>query len=173
MDAAALPPALIMGNSLGCQIAARLAAQQPARVNRMVLLGPTIDRHARSAGRQAVRWLKSGLYESPALALPMTLDFLSAGPKRFVQTFRFVLRDQIERYLPDVQAPTLIVRGEHDAVVPQRWAEEVTAMLPRGRLVVIPAASHSPNFSAPAEMARVLRDFLRENVPPATSYQEE
>jgi 2-hydroxy-6-oxonona-2,4-dienedioate hydrolase len=162
MDATALTGALLMGNSLGCQIAARLAAQHPARVSKVVLLGPTIDRHARSAVRQTMRWLASGIYERPALALPMALDFLSAGPKRFLQTFHFVLRDEIERYLPRVQAPTLVVRGSHDAVVPQRWAEEVTAMLPRGRLIVIPGAAHSPNYSAPRAMANIILDFVRE-----------
>jgi 2-hydroxy-6-oxonona-2,4-dienedioate hydrolase len=161
LEAMALPPALIMGNSLGCQIAARLAAQHAAHVRKVVLLGPTIDPHARSAARQTVRWLRSCAYERPSLVLPMTLDFLSAGPRRFLQTFRFVLHDQIERYLPQISAPTLIVRGSHDAIVPQRWAEEATAMLPRGRLVVIPGASHSPNFSAPGAMAAVILEFLR------------
>jgi pimeloyl-ACP methyl ester carboxylesterase len=60
---------------------------------------------------------------------------------------------------PSVEAPVLVVRGEHDRIVPQAWAEEV-ARLARGRLEVLPGG-HALNFTSPEELARVVRSFLR------------
>jgi hypothetical protein len=51
------------------------------------------------------------------------------------------------------------VRGERDAIVSQAWVEEVTRLLPGGRLVVVPGA-HTINYSAPRELVRVVRPFL-------------
>ncbi len=44
--------------------------------------------------------------------------------------------------------------------MPQRRAEEATRLLPEARLVVIPGAAHTVNYSAPLELARVVRPFL-------------
>ena len=74
---------------------------------------------------------------------------------------KLVLADKIEEKLPYIQAPTLVVRGSNDPVVPQRWAEEVTRLLPHGSLRVIPGAAHTINYSAPVEFVRVMQPFLR------------
>ncbi|HEX2088386.1 MAG TPA: alpha/beta fold hydrolase [Actinomycetota bacterium] len=57
-------------------------------------------------------------------------------------------------------APTLVVRGSRDMMVPQRWAEEAAALLPNGRLAVVPGAAHCVNYSAPQPFVDVLRRFL-------------
>ena len=89
-------------------------------------------------------------------------DYIDCGIPRILETFAISLRDHIEANLPHIQAPTLIVRGANDPIVPQRWAEEATRLLPNGRLVVIPGAFHTVNLSSPLELVRVLRPFLRE-----------
>jgi 2-hydroxy-6-oxonona-2,4-dienedioate hydrolase len=55
---------------------------------------------------------------------------------------------------------TLVVRGEHDPIVPQEWAKRLTAMLPKAQLVVIPGAAHAVNFNAPIPLARAVVRFL-------------
>jgi pimeloyl-ACP methyl ester carboxylesterase len=161
MDAVGLPSAALVANSLGCQIVVDLAVRRPELVQALVLAAPTIDRHARNAGTQIARWLKDVPYERPSLAFVHLRDFALAGPHRSLQTFRFTLADRIEEKLPRVQAPTLVVRGERDPIVPQQWAEEVTRLLPHGRLVVIPRGPHCVNYSAPEAFARVVGEFLR------------
>jgi pimeloyl-ACP methyl ester carboxylesterase len=161
MDAVGLRSAALVANSLGCQIVVDLAVRRPELAAALVLAAPTIDRHARNAGIQIVRWLKDVPYERPSLALVHLRDFALAGPHRALQTFRFTLADRIEEKLPRIQAPTLVVRGERDPIVPQRWAEEVTRLLPRGRLVVIPRGPHCVNYSSAESFARVVADFLR------------
>jgi pimeloyl-ACP methyl ester carboxylesterase len=42
----------------------------------------------------------------------------------------------------------------------QAWAEEVTRLLPRGRLAVVPGAGHMVPFRLPSQVARFIADFL-------------
>jgi 2-hydroxy-6-oxonona-2,4-dienedioate hydrolase len=60
----------------------------------------------------------------------------------------------------DVHAPTLVVRGSRDPVIPQRWAEEATALLPRGRLAAIPSETHTIVVSAPEKPFQVAAPIL-------------
>lgn len=160
MEAAEIDQALLLGNSMGCQIAADLAVRYPKRVDRLVLQGPTTDPKARTALQQVVRLLRNAPYERPSLGPILVRDYLAAGAFRALRTFRYMLEDRIEEKLPRVRVPTLVVRGSRDPVVPQRWAEEATRLLPMGRLVVIPGWGHTLNYSAPLELVRVVRPFL-------------
>jgi pimeloyl-ACP methyl ester carboxylesterase len=160
MDTAGLDRVALVGNSLGCQIIVNAAIRYQARVDRLVLQGPTMDRHARTLRQQLGRGLLDVLREHPSQPLVQTRDYAKFGLRRSLHTFRFAVHDRIEDKLPLVQAPTLVVRGERDPIVSQRWAEEVTQLLPRGRLVVIPGAPHTLNYSTPHAFVRVLRPFL-------------
>lgn len=165
MTAIGLRRAALVANSLGCQIVVDLAVRRPELVAAVVLAGPTIDRHARSAPVQIVRWLADWPGERPSLALAHLLDFALAGPRRSLQTFRYTLADRIEEKLPSVLAPALVVRGSRDPIVPEGWAEEVARLLPRGRLAVIRGGPHCVNYSTPGPFARLVRAFLRTAVP--------
>ncbi len=162
MAATGLTSAVLVGNSMGCQIIAELAVRNPARVERAVLQGPTMDPEARTALQQAARLALDGTREPPSLLPIMLLDYLSAGLRRSLATFQHALEDPIEEKLPHVRVPTLVVRGERDPIVPQPWAERVSRLLPEGRLVVVPGAAHTMNYAAPSELARVVRTFVRE-----------
>lgn len=150
----------LLGNSFGCQVIADLAARHPDRVGRLVLQGPTFDPDARSAWRQALRWLSVTPFERPSEGLVMMRDLWDLGPARALDMIRKGLDDRIDRKLPRVTAPTLVVRGTRDAIVPQRWAEEATRLLPNGRLVVIDGTAHTINYSQPARLVEAIWPFL-------------
>jgi pimeloyl-ACP methyl ester carboxylesterase len=160
MDAAGLERAPLVGNSLGCQIIVDAAIRYQDRLASLVLQGPTMDRHARTLRQQLCRGLLDVLREHPSQPLVQTRDYAKFGLRRSLRTFRFAARDRIEDKLPLVQQPALVVRGERDPIVSQRWVEEVTRLLPSGRLVVIPGAPHTLNYSTPQAFVRVLRPFL-------------
>lgn len=162
MRAANIGSATLVGNSLGCQIVASLAARYPSLVERAVLQGPTMDRGARSVPRQVARFLRNAPREPSSLLSIELRDYQAAGLRRGWRTLRAALEDRIEENLPRVRAPTLVVRGSRDPICTQRWAEEVAGLLPRGRLVVVPGAAHTLNFAAPAEFARLIRGFIAE-----------
>ncbi len=160
IDEAALEQPTLVGNSLGCQVAIELALRRLDRVRAAVLSGPTVDGHARSAPRQALRLLLDSLREPPSLLPLIARDYLAAGVVRTALTAHYGLRDRIELKLPRLSVPTLVVRGSRDALVSQRWAEEVTRLLPHGRLVVIPGAAHAVNYNAPEALAQSIATFL-------------
>ena len=162
LDAEGLDRVSLLANSMGCQVVVDLALREPERVSALVLVGPTVDPHARDPLRQAARLVLDSAREPPSLVGIILWDYAVFGPLRFAATAVSALRDAIEEKLPHVRAPVLVVRGERDAIVPQRWAEEVTALLPRGRLVVLPGAAHNVTYDAPLELVRVVRPFLEE-----------
>lgn len=155
-----LAPAVLVANSLGCQIVVDLAVRRPELVDALVLAGPTMDRRGRNAPVQIARWLRDWPRERQSLALAHLRDFALAGPRRALRTFQYALADRVEEKLPRVCAPTLVVRGGRDPIAPQGWCEEVTRRLHCGRLAVIPEAPHCVNYSTPRALTRLVRAFL-------------
>ena len=160
MQAIGLKQATLLGNSLGCQVIANLALRHPEHSSQIILLGPTTDPLARTAYQLIVRWLLNATREPLSLFPIVIRDFLDAGFHRFVCTFRYMLQDRIEKHLPYVPNPGLVVRGSDDLIAPQRWAEEAAQLLPRGQLVVIARATHDITYGSPVQMTRVVRAFL-------------
>lgn len=161
MSTLGLPQAVLLGNSLGCQIIARFAVRHPERIHSAIFVGPTMDARARTAHQEIGRWLLNALFEPFSLYPVVIRDYLDIGFRRFVATFRYGLQDQIEARLPQMNIPTLVVRGSRDTVVPQYWAERVTDLLPQGELVVLEKAAHDVNYNTPVELARAIRLFLQ------------
>jgi pimeloyl-ACP methyl ester carboxylesterase len=160
MRAVGLSRAALLGNSVGCQVVAHLAVRQPNLVERLVLAGPTMDPRARSIPAILLRWQRNNRHERLA-QLPVNLrDYWAAGLPRLWYTLRAALADRIEEQLPRIHVPTLVVRGEWDAIAPQDWAEEVQRLLPEATLVVLPRAAHTVNFNAPDKLAPVVLPFL-------------
>jgi 2-hydroxy-6-oxonona-2,4-dienedioate hydrolase len=160
MYAVGLDSAVFIGNSIGCQVVVDLAVRYPGRVDKAVLTGPTFDRAARrSVVNLLLRVAKDGRWEPRSLSPIIVTDYLSAGLVRIVLTLRYALRDPIEEKLRLVAAPSLIVRGEHDSVVPPAWVKYMARVMPRARMVTILGASHAVNFSSPAKLARLVMKF--------------
>ena len=72
---------------------------------------------------------------------------------------RQVLLDQ----LPALTAPTLIVWGGCDRLLPAHHAHTAVDLLPHGRLAVIPDCGHLPHIEQPDRFAAVLGDWLTQH----------
>ena len=72
------------------------------------------------------------------------------------------LRHGVEEQLPRVTAPTLVVRGPDDPIVPQNWAETVAGLLPAGQLVVTATGAHT----LIDQLIEVSLPFLERHLPP-------
>jgi pimeloyl-ACP methyl ester carboxylesterase len=151
---------VLLGNSFGCEVIVALAVAAPERVSGLVLLGPTVDPRWRTFLRQVPRWLLEATREPWSILPILALDYLRCGTRRFFATARFALAYRMEDDLPSVHAPTLFVSGERDAFVSPAWAERVTNLLSNGELATLAGAVHAANYSAPEELARVVRAFL-------------
>ena len=163
MAAAGIGRAALLGNSYGCQVVAELAARRPELVERVVLVGPTVDPRARSFWAQLPRWIADAPNERFSLYPILLRDYvIRAGIPRVLATIREVLADRIEEKLPRVCAPALVVRGSRDTIAPRAWTQEVARLLPMGRYAEVPGGSHGLNHGAPAELVALVRPFLEE-----------
>jgi 2-hydroxy-6-oxonona-2,4-dienedioate hydrolase len=154
----------MVGHSMGCQVAVELAARNPGLVDRLVLIGPTLDREARSLRRTLPRFAAGALRERPSrglfsLGLLIVKDYARMAP-RLPDELRAMFGHAIEASLPLATAPVLLVRGEQDRVVPQRWIEELAALAPECTVVVVPGAAHAVHYSHPDAVARKIEAFL-------------
>jgi 2-hydroxy-6-oxonona-2,4-dienedioate hydrolase len=117
MRAMHLQQAALLGHSFGCQILAELALGHSECLARAIFVAPTVEPQARTAIRQIARLLLDAFREPPGL-LPIALyDYLRAGVGRTVRTLHYALQDTIERKLPQVRVPSLVIRGAHDPIV--------------------------------------------------------
>lgn len=164
MDAVGIEQATMLGNSFGCQIITEFALRYGDRLQRAILQGPTVYRHARTLPQQLWRFFLNAPLEDPSETPVQLYDYWQAGLPRIVRTMQIALADQMEKRLPYMNVPTLVVRGQEDPVVSQEWAEEVVRLLPDARLVVIPGAGHTMNYSQPLELTRVTRAFIEATV---------
>src|SRR3954447_7384298 len=151
--------AALIGNSFGCQILAELALRHPEVVDRLVLQGPTTDPAARHLPVQIWRDFVNGRREPRPMGPLSRIDYAKAGLARAFATMRMLVRDRIEDKLPHIQAPTLVVRGSRDPVVPQEWAERAADLLPKGRLAIVEGGTHTLNYAYPHAFASTILPF--------------
>jgi 2-hydroxy-6-oxonona-2,4-dienedioate hydrolase len=161
MEREKIDEAILVSLSFGCQIVVELAATRPELVTAAILVGPTIDVDALDAPTQVARLLLDGTREPLGLMPVIFQDYTAFGVRRGFVTLMHALEHNVVDKLPHMTAPTLIVKGERDPIVPDTWAERMLDLLPNGDIAVIEGAAHAANFSHPAELADLVRDFTR------------
>ncbi|MFD6952093.1 alpha/beta fold hydrolase [Nocardiopsis sp. NPDC060348] len=154
----------LLGLSLGTQVVAEAAVRAPEEVGSVVLAGPTVDPRLRALPVLASHLVLDSIREGPAVAVSGVADYRRAGALRVVRSWLASREHRIERVLPKVGQPALVLRGSRDPLCPGHWAEEVTRLLPRGRLVTVPGQPHALTVTAPGPVARLVHDFAREAV---------
>jgi pimeloyl-ACP methyl ester carboxylesterase len=158
LHAAGLERADVAGHSLGGLVAAELAAAEPERVRRLVLVGPAGIPCGRGLARRALP-LAGTLYDIRR-SLPMVVPgAVRAGPGAVARGIAFVSTRDLRDELSAVRAPTLLVWGERDRLVPPSLAEEWQRLLPGSRLERLPCG-HVPMLEAPRELAACMLAFL-------------
>jgi 2-hydroxy-6-oxonona-2,4-dienedioate hydrolase len=159
MQAVKLSSAILLGNSLGCQIIVQLALKYPQCIERAILVSPTMDPKAGTIHQLAGRLVINLSREPPCFLPVLVRDFLAAGITCTIRALRYALDDPIEEHLPHVNIPILVVRGSRDPLVSQEWAEKVNQLLPNSQLAVIEGAAHAVNFNAPEQLVSLIRSF--------------
>jgi pimeloyl-ACP methyl ester carboxylesterase len=161
MEREEIDEAILLSLSFGCQIVVELAARRPDLVTAAILVGPTIDIEANDAPTQVGRLLVDATREPLALMPVIFQDYTAFGVRRGFVTLMHALEHQVVDKLPLVTSPTLVVKGERDPIVPDSWAEHIVDLLPNGSLAIIEGAAHAANFSHPAELADLVREFTQ------------
>ena len=184
MDTLGLQRATVIGNSMGGRIAWTFAARYPERVDKLVLISP--DGFASPGfeyGKAAEVPASLSLmrYVLPKAMLRMSLepayadkrimtdsladryyDLMRAPGARDAMLQRMrqtVLTDPVS-LLRQIQAPTLLLWGKQDAMIPFSNAADYLKALPHAMLVPLPRAGHLPFEETPDAALVPLRRFL-------------
>lgn len=161
MDAHKLGASVVVGNSLGCQIATQLTVIRPDLVAGLVLVGPTIDPDVKGFGHILLRGLKDVPREQQSIWTVWIPDFFRAGLRRGLRMLHECLNDDQLSRLPKVQKPTLIIGGERDPIAPASWIHDMACQMPLARPLILPKSPHAMNYSRPRELARAIDTVIQ------------
>lgn len=164
MNVTGLVRAALIGNSQGCQVIIDLAARYPERIVAGVLQGPTTPPEERSWLRQFIRWRQNAPYNPPELDAINHESYRKSGYLRVLRAFQYSLDDALETKCQRIRAPMLVVRGQHDPICHEAWAQTLAARFPAGRIVSIPRQAHMIVYTGPAALASVAAQFVEECV---------
>ena len=186
MDALSVGRVSLIGNSMGGKLAWRFAAAHPERVNKLVLISP--DGFASPGfeyGKPATVPMIARLlpYTLPTAMLRMNLSPAYADKSRLTETIVTRYRDLMlapgvrrallertaqvrleppEPWLRRIEAPTLLVWGEKDALIPFSNARDYLEAIPHVRLVSFADLGHVPQEEDPARSLPPVEAFLAE-----------
>jgi pimeloyl-ACP methyl ester carboxylesterase len=152
---------VLIGHSTGAQAAAETAARHPELVDRLVLIGPTVNPRERTLAKQTARFLQDVAVLNPKVFAQGVASYAEAGPGWYVRNLRPMLEHRIELVLPAIAVPTLVIRGEHDRIVPRYWAEEVAALVPDGRYAEVPGRGHETMVLAGPQVGELIARHAR------------
>ncbi len=181
------PGSTLAGWSLGAQLALAVAARRPDRVGKLLLVAGTASFVQRDAWPHAMppamlaefasavaadveamlpRFV-GGFNRGDARAKAVTVELLRLADPRpsgpVLATGLDWLRDVDLRDLaPLVRAPTLLIHGAADPLMPLAAAEALAALIPDARLAILADCAHAPFISRPEEFLAAARPFLND-----------
>ncbi|MET1052823.1 MAG: alpha/beta hydrolase [Mycetocola sp.] len=147
---------VLVGHSMGSQIAVEAAARHPDLFDRLVIISPTVNPAERQARMQALR-LVQDLWGAKRRVLRSGLVYyVKAGPRWYFKKLRTMLEHDVEKTMPRVKARTLVIRGTEDKLCPRSWAEKITAIIPDSRFVEIRGSGHEVIMTNGKEVATLI-----------------
>lgn len=182
LDERGLKSAHVVGVSFGAAVALELAVGAPTRVRTLTLVGGAA--HGRqaippAAGRalaaltvdslrKGTLWPAAVLFSDdfrrrhPAQAAAATEPFLRHRASPTAAAWQAVAAARFDRRadLAKVAAPTLIVHGERDVMVPVDRARRLSAGIPHSELHIFAGAGHAVPFEEPDRFVATLTRWV-------------
>src|SRR5215213_1596459 len=166
--------AVLVGLGLGGWIAAEMATMAPGLFRGLVLVGPMgvqpadgeiLDQSLVSY----IDYARAGFHDRRAFeqvygAEPST-DQLETWDRNREMTFRiawkpYLYSQTLPHLLGGIRAPTLVVSGSKDRIVPRSCAERYVRAIPQARLQVIVGAGHCVEMERPDELASLIEHVV-------------
>jgi pimeloyl-ACP methyl ester carboxylesterase len=147
---------VIVGHSMGAQVAAHLAVTRPEQVARLALVGPVMAPRDRTPLRAGLRLLLDTLRESPRANRLVIADYLVCGPRWYLAVLPSMLAFRVEDAVRGVAAPVTVLRGSRDPIARPDWARGLAEVAPQGRFAEVPGCPHVVMHSAPERVASEL-----------------
>ena len=167
LDAVGVERAILVGNSLGGAVAIRHSANRPEQVSHLFLLNsagllnavpPELEPETRERARELVRITFGPEATFPRFVLNDMIR-ASADPAR-----RAYLRSDeptdVRDDLGRIEAPTTIVWGEQDRLIPPDHGTALRRGIPDSELITLPGVAHVPQIQAPEKVLRIISERL-------------
>jgi pimeloyl-ACP methyl ester carboxylesterase len=149
MNAAGLHRASFIGHSMGGLICIRLAARAPDVVSRLVLVAPAGIPNGRSMAGHLIPLLAAARHARPRFLPLLAHDATLAGPRTIWSAARSLLAEDARPDLPAIRAPTLLILGAADPLIPRQTGNILQAAIPDARIEVVPGAGHVVMYDQP------------------------
>lgn len=180
LDALGIERAVLAGHSGSCLVARRAALDHPDRVAGLLLeASPTTLRDhepllrfvesvvSRLDDPISSAFVRSFVVDTSSKGVPTDLiellvgEILAVPARVWTQTFAGLLAYGDEGELPLIQAPTLLVWGDADAVVPRAMQDHLARAIAHADLLVYPGIGHTPRWEDPVRFTEDLAGFAR------------
>ena len=153
---------LVLVNPVGLYLAdapiAELFGRSPAELAEMLFVDQT---HPIAAAMHAMEEFTGDVGKSIEIPIELVLPMWKAlGATARLGWDPYLHDPKLRRRLRRITAPTLVVAGAQDGLVPLRHAETLAAEIPDARLAVVEHAAHWLVLERPDELAALTRDFL-------------
>lgn len=76
------------------------------------------------------------------------------------ETFKKIVLESLVSSMKAVRAPTLLLWGEEDIIVPVKVAQKMQAVITHARLNVVPGADHGLPYKQPVKFAAYVNQFV-------------
>lgn len=160
MEAVGLESVHMVGHSMGGYISLVLAARRPDLLDRLVLISPAGIPTGRSVFGYLLPLLHAGLHMVPGFLPVLLRDALRTGPLTLLGAAREILAEDVREHLRAIEAPTLLIWGRQDALVPPSGGDVMREEIPTSRLLVLEGTGHVPMFERAAETNAAILAFL-------------
>ncbi len=180
LDAAGVEGAHIFGLSMGGMIAQEFALQYPNRVESLLLgctapggthtvvAEPAVTKllFARDLSPEELsKTINPFIYDSGTPQERIEADFVLrkrwfARPEGYMAQLQAILAWEAYSRLPQITAPTLVIHGESDQLVPPANGKIIGERIPGAKVVMVPNASHILSTDQPEAVHQAVLDFL-------------
>lgn len=179
MNALQIDSAVIVGGSSGGFVARHFAIDNPRRILGLALLGSpytlfdkpgletlwesTISKLTDPVDPSFVSEFQRGVHVSPvseSFLQTMISESLKVPAFVWQATFKGLLADNSHSMLAKIEAPTLIIWGDQDTVVPFDDQEKLKAAIEKSSLLVYPGTGHAIYWESPKQIVFDLEVFI-------------
>lgn len=183
MDMLSIEKAIVLGASSGGFVARSFAAENPERTLGLVLLGSpstlkynsfalemwesTISRMKDPVESEFVRGFASSITYQPVPHAVMELtvkENLKVPAIVWKETYKGIIEEDFPGKLDKIKAPTLILWGEQDSILPKSDQEALSKAIAGSKLAVCPGAGHMLYLERPDVVAAEIVDFILQEV---------
>jgi pimeloyl-ACP methyl ester carboxylesterase len=161
MDAVGISKAHLVGHSMGGYICIWIAAHHPEVVSRLVLISPAVLSKIHSVLGYTLPLLQAIRYLTLGFFFILAYDALRAGPLTLLRATKDLLSHDAQQDIMQVMAPTLLVWGEYDTLVPPSVGHILRQQIPHSRLLILKKASHVSMYDRPQEFNSAVEAFLK------------